>query len=542
MCQLMALIALRVVAVRLHNERMNEDDRGTSTPSLKEIEAQVLRIASSKHFKNATQRRMLLEYLVARSLDGKGSTEGDIAADVFPTNPRLQPESRAASVVPSQVRLKLKEFYEQHPTDRVLVRIPPVKEDSGYYVEFSYIRNPQATSSYEIGLDLMGSTTLVSTSGAANHFRRASELDPTFDLADAALAEAEFRCALLYAVESEQALSLATSSGLGGAEVAGASGAPQEPNIEFRIKRAKSAAEKAISLDPRLWKAHLILGAVHATCFDWQNAEKAFRTAIDLAPEEGGAHPIYAAYLVALGKAGEAVRILSKRVEADPHNQLNHAVLGLFKTVGGFKSESDPNDTQTHWLAQIALNLERVRLQGTVQRQPIAVINREGFSLAVWWFPLGLRHLGKMRFKKLIDSYDHSDFRYFGYHLKEKLPYDRCVAFVHRVFEWTFINPSPFHFAIAYLAFLTIEANEGIPTAWCDSVRVSVVQQPLWPSDASTHYAVAAVRCLELAFDQHDPMMVWLTKWPFFAPLQKIDGFQALVERMGLSDASGLGG
>ena len=540
MCQLMALIALRAVAVRRHNERMNEDDRGTSTPSLKEIEAQVLRIVSSKHFKNATQRRVLLEYLVVRSLDGKGSTEGDIAADVFPTNTRLQPESRAASVVPSQVRLKLKEFYEQHPTDRVLVRIPPVKEDSKYYVEFSYSRNPEATSSYELGLELIKSTTLASMVGAVNAFRRASELEPAFGLAYAALAEAEFCCALMYAVESEQPLSPAGNNGLDGTEVAQASGAPQEPNILLRIKRARSAAERAINLDPTLWKAHIIVGAVHATCFDWQIAERAFRTAIELAPEEGSSHPIYAAYLMALGRVGEAVRILSKKVEANPLNQLNHAVLSLFKAVGCIKPGRDPRDTQTHWLGQIASDMDHVWQQDAWEAQPIdAVIDFWNTPVGVWWFPLGLRHLGKMRFKK---PFEHYEYRTLGSLATETRPYWEYVNFLSNLFDWTLSNRGPFHVAMAFVALAVIDTNAGIPSAWCDSVRTSVVQKSDPRCGYRANYAIAAVRCLELALDQNDPMMVWLHKWPFFAPLQKVERFQALVERMRLSNASGLGG
>ena len=195
MCQLIALIALRAVAARGHNGRMNGKDGGASTPTLEEIQAQVQRIKSSKYFENAKQRRKLLDYLVERSLAGKRSTQGDIAADVFPINTSKQPENRLESVLPSQVRAKLIEFYERHPTDRVLIRIPPVKGDSGYCVEFSYIRNPEATTAYELGSQLLGGTTLAATIGAVNYFRRATEVEPAFDLAHEALAIAEFRCA-----------------------------------------------------------------------------------------------------------------------------------------------------------------------------------------------------------------------------------------------------------------------------------------------------------------------------------------------------------
>jgi tetratricopeptide (TPR) repeat protein len=513
---------------------MTSDDPRRAMPSLEEIQAQVVRIKSSKYFKNAEQRKKLLDYLVERSLAGKGSTEGDIAADLFSVNASKQPENRPESVVPSQVRGKLRDFYERHPSDRVHVRIPPVKESSGYYVEFSYTRNPDATKAYELGLQLLENTTLGATIAAANYFQKAAEVEPDFDLAFAFLAEAEFRCALLYAINTERALS---QSYIDPREIiAWLVEPPQQSDMLLRRKRARDAAETAISLNARLWNAHLVLGAVYASYFDWLGAEEAFRAAINLAPDEACTHPIYAAYLMAIGNTSEAVSVLSKRLDDEPDEQMNHVLLGLFKAVGGFPSEPHLQDTQAHWLAPLSIDLDRLRRQGVVPEKPFPLIRDANRLLNISWYPLGLRLMGKMRFRKHpLFSYDRS--------FMNKQTFGMCLDYLKEAVDWAIPNPSPFQMAIAYLALSIVESNVGVPAIWCDISPNAAVQYgtpEIW-TFSGYEMRGRAVDCLEMAFDQHDPMLVWFHLWPIFGPLEKVSGFEALAARMKLPGTAGFG-
>jgi len=83
--------------------------------------------------------------------------------------------------------------------------------------------------------------------------------------------------------------------------------------------RMRSAAVKAIELDPLLAEAHAALGWVFSYDFDWENAERSFERAIELDP---GLTQTYASYAIAvlepLGKLDEALRILRQAVQHDP--------------------------------------------------------------------------------------------------------------------------------------------------------------------------------------------------------------------------------
>jgi TolB-like protein len=59
---------------------------------------------------------------------------------------------------------------------------------------------------------------------------------------------------------------------------------PQGETVRFDENHAivRSAAVKALELDPLLAEAHAAMGWVYAREFDWQNAEKSFRRAIEL--------------------------------------------------------------------------------------------------------------------------------------------------------------------------------------------------------------------------------------------------------------------
>jgi eukaryotic-like serine/threonine-protein kinase len=83
--------------------------------------------------------------------------------------------------------------------------------------------------------------------------------------------------------------------------------------------RAKATALKALSLDHKLAEAHAALAAVKLWReFDWEGAERGFRTAIELNPSYSTAHLWLALYLAAMGRMNEALSEIKLGYELEP--------------------------------------------------------------------------------------------------------------------------------------------------------------------------------------------------------------------------------
>jgi TolB-like protein/DNA-binding winged helix-turn-helix (wHTH) protein len=83
--------------------------------------------------------------------------------------------------------------------------------------------------------------------------------------------------------------------------------------------KAKSAAQKALQLDPNLSEAHVALGEVlDNSDFDYPSAEREFKRAIELSPSNSHAHQSYADFLATLGRANEAISEIKLAQQLDP--------------------------------------------------------------------------------------------------------------------------------------------------------------------------------------------------------------------------------
>jgi len=90
-------------------------------------------------------------------------------------------------------------------------------------------------------------------------------------------------------------------------------------DLADEMTKMRAAAEKAIQLDPLLAEAYDALGMVYARDAQWQQSEKSFRRAIELAP--GGSEPYFhfAAYFFwPLGRLEEAMKNLRIAGQSDP--------------------------------------------------------------------------------------------------------------------------------------------------------------------------------------------------------------------------------
>ena len=83
--------------------------------------------------------------------------------------------------------------------------------------------------------------------------------------------------------------------------------------------KAKAAAEKALAIDPDLAEAHFSM-AHCSFCYEWnwEEAERRYRRAIELAPREPMGRQKYGFFLAAMGRYDEALKQLEIAQEVDP--------------------------------------------------------------------------------------------------------------------------------------------------------------------------------------------------------------------------------
>ena len=124
-----------------------------------------------------------------------------------------------------------------------------------------------------------------------DEYQKAVSLDPTFALAYTGLADLFSR----------------RGNALNGAE------------SQDAYKKAKIYAQKALEMDGDLAEAHSSLARIRRIAdWDWEGAEKEFKRAIELDPNNTTALAWYAQMLSSLGRHDEALSTIKRAVEIDP--------------------------------------------------------------------------------------------------------------------------------------------------------------------------------------------------------------------------------
>lgn len=94
--------------------------------------------------------------------------------------------------------------------------------------------------------------------------------------------------------------------------------------------QAKSAARKALELDPNSAEAYEVLAEtkLYNDWDDWPGAEQNFQRALKLNPNLAAAHRNYSWYLHLMGRSDQALTEMQKAIELDPMSPLLHEDLG----------------------------------------------------------------------------------------------------------------------------------------------------------------------------------------------------------------------
>jgi eukaryotic-like serine/threonine-protein kinase len=88
--------------------------------------------------------------------------------------------------------------------------------------------------------------------------------------------------------------------------------------------KAREAAKKALTIDDSDANAHVALGIVNQWYnWDWPAADREFRRAIELNPNNAEAHSYYSWFLAAMGRKEEALAEAKRSVQVDPFGSLS---------------------------------------------------------------------------------------------------------------------------------------------------------------------------------------------------------------------------
>jgi tetratricopeptide (TPR) repeat protein len=104
------------------------------------------------------------------------------------------------------------------------------------------------------------------------------------------------------------------------------------PKEEF--PKAKTAALNALKIDDLLAEAHTSLAAIkHWYDWDWLDAEREYKRAIELTPGYATAHQWYGSFLGDVGRYDEAIAELKRAVDLDPLSLIINTNLGDYLYV-----------------------------------------------------------------------------------------------------------------------------------------------------------------------------------------------------------------
>jgi eukaryotic-like serine/threonine-protein kinase len=153
-----------------------------------------------------------------------------------------------------------------------------------------YTDNPEAYDLYLKGRYHWNKRTNDGLTKSVDYFNQAIELDPNYALAYAGLADSWFTMGWYRYMPPTEA-----------------------------FPRSKTAANKALQIDPKLAEAHVTIAMIKAVYeWDWAGAENEFKLAIELNPRYPTAHQRYSLFLPILGRLDEAVAEAKKAQELDP--------------------------------------------------------------------------------------------------------------------------------------------------------------------------------------------------------------------------------
>jgi tetratricopeptide (TPR) repeat protein len=121
--------------------------------------------------------------------------------------------------------------------------------------------------------------------------------------------------------------------------------------ISETVQQAKTFAERAIRLDDQAAEPHVSLAAVNDQLWQWEEAERGYKRAIELNPNYATAYHWYSNLLSALGRFNEASMMIERAREIDPLS----TVIGVYVSMM-YQNQNDHNASIENSLKVIELD------------------------------------------------------------------------------------------------------------------------------------------------------------------------------------------
>ncbi len=170
--------------------------------------------------------------------------------------------------------------------------------------------NPEAHEAYLKGRFLFDKEEVAEAYKALEYFQQAIEEDPTYAMAYVGLADCYMWLSIRHLSQEEA------------------------------YREANAAVLKALELDDTLAEAHVSVGNFKSTMeWDWAGAEREFKRALELNPNNAAAHRYYAGHLANMGRFEEGLREAKRAQELDPLSALTSCMMGYQYWVGNLYDE-----------------------------------------------------------------------------------------------------------------------------------------------------------------------------------------------------------
>ena len=323
---------------------------------------------------------------------------------------------------------------------------------------------PEAYSLYLKGRHSLNTRTEKGLKDAIQKFESSIKRDPKFALAYTGLADA-------YSILASYSLEYVP---------------PKEG-----FPKAKTAAERALSLDDHLAEAHASLGLVKFYYeWDWNGAEAEFKKALELNPGYAQAHQYYADFVKSFGRFDEALEEMRKALVLDPLSYSINTGIGHVLYLS----------------RQYDLAIDQYRK--VVESDP-------SFVPARLWF--GRPYLQKGMFKEAIEQVEEA----------VKLSHETTVSLA--TLAQAFAAAGRIADAKKLLdKLLTRGTEQYVPSYW-----IALVYTSMGNKDEAMKY-------LERAFLERSSWLVWANVEPRFDALRSDERFASLLARIGFKPAESI--
>jgi TolB-like protein len=244
-----------------------------------------------------------------------------------------------------------------------------------------------AYDAYLHGTYFLKLNTMESLEKAAGYFEQATTLEPGYAPAWAGLAKA-------YTAQASEGY----------------------VQMELGFKKARTAVERGLELDPNLAEAHAALGAILRVYeWDWAGSDREHQRALELSPGDAGVVLGAARIASTLGRLAEAMRLARRAAELDPLNVTVHYRLSRYayflgrldESAAGFRKvlELNPEYPGAHQdLGMVYLAQSRPEAAlAEVQQEKRSLWHLHGLAFA--YHSLGRKKDADAKLAELIEGY-----------------------------------------------------------------------------------------------------------------------------------------